>query len=404
MASSDLAMIGFIEPVFRGLYVGDIPYPAILPRDLDNVLVVGKAYSATHDAVSMARMQPDMMDLGGAAAVALVQSRKESKPLAEIDMEALQQALLAQGLLAESDLRDNRSSEVSNARETELRGLMDLLTSEGADLRMAPYVHRGTKTEPSPFLCSEARVLLYGQSAVDELGSALDTIAADSRTVIARMLCYLRDTSGASILLATLEEVLGSDDPALPVGSLCSHLDYWPNHGWMPEHVYMINALALAGELRVIPLLLRLVDRLELKPDENDYQYCYVHAVSYAMERLADPAGIPALEHLLDDPAIRDHVLPRGSAPRRCVDQVYERFGYLELCLARALARCGSPRGYQILINYLDDQRLYLSRSAQKELMELSGQDFGFAIDDWQNWLANVSQPLTRRPYLKEIE
>ncbi|MFC1715290.1 FAD-dependent oxidoreductase [Candidatus Poribacteria bacterium] len=404
MASSDLAMTGFIEPVFRGLYVGDIPYPAILPRDLDNVLVIGKAYSATHDAESMARMQPDLMDLGGAAAVALVQSRKLSKPLAEIDMEAFQQALVAQGILAESDLQDNRSSEVSNARETELKGLMDLLTSEGADLRIAVYVDRGSKTEPSPFLCSEARVLLYGQSAVNELRSALDSIEADSRTVIAMMLCYLRDPSGAPTLLAALEEALGSNDLSLPVGSLCSHLDYWPNHGWMPESAYMINALALAGESRVIPLLLRVVDRLELEPDKNDYQFCYVHAISYAMERLADPEGIPALERLLDDPAIRGHVLPRGSDPRRCVDHIYGRYGYLELCLARALARCGLPRGYQILINYLDDQRLYLSRSALNELMELSDQDFGFSIDDWRNWLANVSQPLPRKPYFKEIE
>jgi hypothetical protein len=171
----------------------------------------------------------------------------------------------------------------------------------------------------------------------------------------------------------------------------------------MPEPVYMINALALAGESRVIPLLLRLVDRLELKPDENDYQFCYVHAVSYAMERLTDPEGIPALERLLDNPAIKDHVLPRGSDPRRCVDHVYERYGYLELCLARALARCGSPRGYQILINYLDDQRLCLSRSALNELMELSGQHFGFATEDWRKWLASVPQPLPPKPYLKEI-
>jgi HEAT repeat protein len=171
----------------------------------------------------------------------------------------------------------------------------------------------------------------------------------------------------------------------------------------MPEPVYVINALALAGEARVIPLLLRLVDRLKLIPNKNDYQFCYVHAISYAMERLTDPEGIPVLERLLSDPAIKAHVLPRGADPRRCVDNVYERYGYLEFCLARALARCGSPRGYQILINYLDDQRLYLSRSALNELAELSGQDFGFATDDWRSWLASVPQPLPQKPYLKQI-
>ena len=217
------------------------------------------------------------------------------------------------------------------------------------------------------------------------------------------MLCYLKDTSGAPILLEYLKQVLDSDNLPNSISPLCSPVHRWPDHGWMPEPVYVINALALAGESRVIPLLLRLADRLKLIPDKNDYQFCYVHAISYAMERLTDPAGIPALERLLEDPAIKAHVLPRGSDPRFCVDHVYERFGYLEFCLARALARCGSARGYQILINYLDDQRLYLSRSALNELMELSGQDFGFAADDWRSWLASVPQPLPRKPYLTEI-
>ena len=57
--------------LFRKPLWGSIPYRAILPQGLDGILVVGKAHSATHDALIGGRMQRDLQHLGEAAGVAL---------------------------------------------------------------------------------------------------------------------------------------------------------------------------------------------------------------------------------------------------------------------------------------------------------------------------------------------
>ncbi|MFC1805390.1 FAD-dependent oxidoreductase, partial [Planctomycetota bacterium] len=94
IADSDLSFSGYVEWARLTNYSVQIPYRAILPRDLDNVLVVGKAYSVTHDALSLARMQRDMMAMGGAAGLIAAESVRAGTPLARIDAKALQAKLV----------------------------------------------------------------------------------------------------------------------------------------------------------------------------------------------------------------------------------------------------------------------------------------------------------------------
>ncbi|WP_425283883.1 FAD-dependent oxidoreductase [Lihuaxuella thermophila] len=42
----------------------EIPYRMLLPKGLDGILVIGKAISATHDALPAIRMQADLENLG----------------------------------------------------------------------------------------------------------------------------------------------------------------------------------------------------------------------------------------------------------------------------------------------------------------------------------------------------
>ena len=177
-----------------------------------------------------------------------------------------------------------------------------------------------------------------------------------------------------------------------------------PDHGYAPECVYVMNALAIAGDKRVVPCLERAVGKLVLDPKRADSRICYAHCVAYAMDRLAAPEGAPVIERLLSNDVIRDHVVPRDEDPRRGVDPFFDRYSYLELCLGRALARCGRKRGYQVMIRYLCDQRLYLSRSALLELRDITGVDHGFDAEAWTAWLAKQpeslpAQPLRRRFY-----
>ena len=49
----------------------------------------------------------------------------------------------------------------------------------------------------------------------------------------------------------------------------------------------------------------------------------------------------------------------------------------LELAIGRALARSGSMAGYEILIDYLDDSRSLLGRSALLECTDSAANDMG---------------------------
>ena len=48
----------------------EVSYRSLVPNGVEDILVVGKAFSADHDASAAPRMQPDLENLGGAAAVA----------------------------------------------------------------------------------------------------------------------------------------------------------------------------------------------------------------------------------------------------------------------------------------------------------------------------------------------
>lgn len=70
----------------------------------------------------------------------------------------------------------------------------------------------------------------------------------------------------------------------------------------------------------------------------------------------------------------------------------------LELAIGRALARSGSMAGYEILIDYLDDSRSLLGRSALLELHRLSGKRYGKLAKVWLEWLHRQESRLTPQP------
>jgi len=56
---------------------------------------------------------------------------------------------------------------------------------------------------------------------------------------------------------------------------------------------------------------------------------------------------------------------------------------FLELCIARAQARCGDEEGVRTLIAYLDDARGLLAENAHAHLVALMGRDFGKDVAAW---------------------
>ncbi len=377
LASSDLALCGYAEREFTKNYPAAIPFRALVPAKLDGILVVGKAYSVTHDALSLARMQRDLMAMGGAAGLAAAKAVAAKRAVADVDIPDLQKGLIALGILRPADL-----AEPPAVGPNELDQLVRDLAADSL---------------PLP---GQVKLLGHGKAAIAPLRNALPAATDRGKAACAKALCFLGDPVGVPILLAELQRQLATDK--LPASPRERHEA--PDHGYAPDPAFLIRTIALARDRRLLPLLKPLALRIPLNPTKADDAFEYVFAICCACERLADASAIEALEALADKPGIKDSALPAGADPRKSANYVAERHAYLELCVGRALARCGSPRGCEILIAYLADPRGVLARSAHDELAGLAGRDLGFAPEPWRHWLAQAPRPLPPAPYTHRLE
>jgi hypothetical protein len=201
-------------------------------------------------------------------------------------------------------------------------------------------------------------------------------------------------------LLERLDAMLGGD--ALPgVTSLEQRHDL-PDHGFAPQAVYLINALAETRDERLVPRLRRTSELLTIDLAVSDYRFCYIHSIGYAAERIGTlEAGMVARD-LMVRTEIHDRLIPRGSQAtertRETKDYIAERYAYLGLCLARGVARCGIMAGYERLAEYTEEIRLYLARSARTELEDLLGTDKGYDKADWLEIIHTAEDRGTLKP------
>jgi hypothetical protein len=77
----------------------DIPYRILLPKDVDGLLVAGRCVSATFTALGAVRDQATCMSMGEAAGAAAAIAARDGVTPREVDVGAVQRALLDQGVL-----------------------------------------------------------------------------------------------------------------------------------------------------------------------------------------------------------------------------------------------------------------------------------------------------------------
>ncbi len=97
MTKEDLAeRTRFPDSIARGrdYYM---PYRALLPKQIDNLLVAGRHYSATSAAQKMSREIPPCMAMGEAAGVAAALALQSNVTVRHVDIPTLQRTLRAQG-------------------------------------------------------------------------------------------------------------------------------------------------------------------------------------------------------------------------------------------------------------------------------------------------------------------
>ena len=357
VASSDLNACGVVSSWdVYDRFQAAVPYRAILPRGISNLLVAGRAYSASHDAISLARMQRDMVSLGGAAGVAAAWSAKSGTPAAGLDVEALQKEWVRRGMLRADDrARFGKRACGYTAREARL-DCQRLAAGRGR----------------SSFLMSR---LMRSRASLGPLRHAFASATRETvKTRFARALCCLGDRRAVNYLIRGIERQTCKKLPRIREKNLAVP----PEHGWAPEPVYSLRAIGLAGAgATTIPAMTAIASKIEDHAErfgsKTDSQFEYVLGICAVAERCPGRQMIAPLEVLLAKRSLRNLALPWERDMRFTEDPVLERRAYLEMCIGRALARCADPRGFQILLRYTDDLRGALARSASDELADLLG-------------------------------
>lgn len=376
VSGADWINIGLIPP---NLEI-EIPFRALLPKTVDGLLVAGKAISATHDALPAIRMQSDLENLGGVAALAAAQAVRTGVTPRSIEIAALQDRLIGEGILP-SSVRSRQLAPVTYDDDA-LRQLVDSIETEQPLYEYANMRMNEIYKKPIPFV----EICSLGKRIVPFLIEALHTAEGTRQTRLAQALAMLGSQEAVPVLIdRIMAELQGDELPRRTADMMYVQLP--PDHGAMPDVVYLLYSLAQTKDSRSIAVWERVAGMLQ--PSEEDFKdtwlglYYYIDAIAQGAERLGDRAAIPVLEKLQHIPYL--HAQMTASVPQ--ADYFLERRAMLELALGRALARCGCKLGYDILIAYISDGRSLLAKGALQQLKAISGLSLGKEPQSWITWL-----------------
>jgi hypothetical protein len=386
-SGSDWLRIGLIPP---NLEI-EIPYRALTPRGLDGILVVGKALSATHDALPAIRMQADLENLGGVAALAAVAAVQTGSSLRALDLGMLQARLVERGVLPARVLA--RSLAEPSSTDAELRRMIENLPvfplHEYSDMEL---------TDRFDGLIPLVEICCAGPRVVPLLEAAHECAQGERKLRLAQMLALTGSNAGVPTLIEAILPQL--DGEVLPART--AHIRYTqlpPDHGAMPEVVHLLYSLGMTPDARTLPVWQRLAELLADVREPDFYEdmkgtFYYVDAFGYSAERLASPALIPLLSRIRAAGPFHQRMATTAFE----ADFVLERLAYLELVLGRALARCGAVEGYLVLVAYLTDNRALLAEHAHTELKAITGEDYGKDASAWSQWIELNADSLVPRP------
>lgn len=371
----------------------EIPYRMLLPKGLDGILVVGKAVSATHDALPAIRMQSDLENLGGIGALAAVMAVKEKQYPRQIDYRRLQERICKEGLMPESILE--RKMESIQYTDEELKRLVDSIEVkeplyEYSNMRMNEIYQKRI-----PFV----EICTAGERIIPILEQAYEDADGIRKVRIAQALAMCGSKMGVPTLIFEIMAMLQGEQLPKRTADIL-YVTMPPDHGAMSDACYLLYSLGLTRDKRSIKVWQRVADLLH--PTEEDFKdtmwgiFYYIHALCAGAEKLGDVDAVSVLKQLLLIPYVNNQHCYQGHQ----ADFFLERRSLLELAIGRALARCGCAQGYEILINYLDDVRSLLSKQAHTELKRLSALNLHKDKEAWSNWLESQKDCLKPQPYI----
>jgi flavin-dependent dehydrogenase len=317
-----------------------VPYRSIIPRGLDGILVTGLGAGAHRDVMPVMRMQADVQNQGYAAGVAAAMAAANDGDTRGIDIDALQQHLVAKGNLKPEVLTHTDSFPLSISRIED--AVIDVALSED---------YEGLEA-----------VLAQPQDSVPMLKSIVNgtTVTDEQKLRCAHVLAFLGEADGLSMLLQEIQSYSQWDDGwdwDTSFGITNSRLDSY------------IMALSHIPDIQSLPVLL---DKLALLDAGSDLSH--IIAISHALGAIGDESAAQPIANVLQKSGMAGHHMSNiEDAEGVYVSEVgsfVRKRSIKEISLARALYRCGDYQsiGRNILENYETDRRGHFARHAHAVL------------------------------------
>lgn len=386
--SSDWFRIGLIPP---NLEV-EIPLRALIPKGLENILVVGKAFSVKHDAYPTVRMQSDLQNLGGVAALICSFAIRSNRNLRNIDISRLQKILVERDILPGEIL--TRKIPAGEPVGTNVDVLIGQLDEDKPLYSYSDMDENEVFREKIPFV----EICLLRDKAVPALERALATSSSKKQMLIAKALAFIGSKSAVTVIINRINENLKQGVLPERTETIRHSNHIPPNQAAMPETAYLLNALAMCRDERSVEVWEKVIDilnstKINLASPLKGIFY-YVDAICYGAELTGSRLNIPAFRRLRRNPVF----FMQHSDTTLGINCIDERKAMLELEIGTALARSGSKEGFEILINYLDDSRSILAEYAHNSLILIREKDFGKGKDHWQKWLEGIEDLIDPAP------
>ena len=399
--SSDWPRIGLMTPNVKI----EIPYRSIVPKNIENILVVGKAFSAKHDSLAQIRMQQDLENLGGIAALAASDAIDNKVFPRDINVKELQKKLIKLGLIP-SDAID-RQIKPREYTETELEKLIDHKEFIHT-YYYEPYMPLDEmQYERMPFVevCTSPK-----EKVIPVLERKLKETEGKRALRIAQALAMLGSDSGTEIIFEELmnQMVEWSIEDNIRRGGQIP-----PDQGRMPLGANLIHALGMTrSELNIEAWELvsdhfqadELIDFYSKKKD----LFNYVDAICYGAGLLGSRAAIPYLKKIHSNRFLNGQSIKNDTAAEYISgiesEYILERLALLELIIGRALARSGSVDGLEILVEYLDDARAILTEFAHTTLIKITDKDFGKNKQKWSAWVNSNAVDFKPVPIMERMD
>lgn len=377
-ANSEMSRCGFILPHFDNLEFVNIPYRALVPKHIDGLLMSGKAIGLSEMAFQFTRMSADVTVLGFVTGMLAADIIRKKSSVRGFDVSGVQKALAGMGYLP-----------------------VDLMTGNGRTVRSIADDLAAGKGERlfNVCICNPAEAVPVLEDRFERTPSV----------ELAKALAWFGSSKGNSLLVKELDRLVREErfdgHPSSYYEVYDTGTTYWKINS-------AIALLAMSGTDSIRDKVLSILDETTSGgaqvPAKDAYNAgridirlvpCYnrIANLVFYIERHPDRCFAPGLERLLDDRNISGLKTSDYSLTRNTLYSAN-----LEILIAAAAGRCGSVKGLDILIGYLEDIHYNFRTFARSELSSILKKDCKYDIGAWRKAVKSGDLGLT--PLEKSIE